>query len=44
MLIRFTQDINTKQTVYASVNASGKCKALTTSILEAIRQAQQSIS
>ena len=41
MTIRFTQDIQTKQTVYAVCNLSGQCILLTTFICDAIAKVQE---
>ena len=41
MTIRFTQDIQTKQTVYAVCNLSGRCILLTTLICDAIAKVQE---
>jgi hypothetical protein len=40
MLIRFTQDIKTKKTVYAVCDNRGNAKYLTTSVTKAISLAQ----
>lgn len=40
MIIRFTQDIKTKNTVYAICELNGNAKFLTTSVTKAVTLAQ----
>ena len=44
MIIRFTQDIQTQQTVYAVCTSTGTCKYLTTSITDAIKLSQKNVN
>jgi hypothetical protein len=41
MTILFTQDIHTKQTVYAVCDLSGRCVMLTTRVCDAIKRVQE---